>query len=90
VRPEVPEDLIASISGTTELPIDTCLGEAEDINVMRKHALADALKVNKIILGRDSVRIVQQQTQVSVGFGPKGAATAVVGEDGARGAFRGN
>jgi hypothetical protein len=39
VRPEVPEDLIASISGTTELPIDTCLGETEDINVMRSGAV---------------------------------------------------
>jgi hypothetical protein len=74
----------------TELPIDTCLGETEDINVMRKHALADVLKVNKIILGRDSVRIVQQQTQVSIGFGPEGAAAVVVGEDGTVGAFGGN
>jgi hypothetical protein len=58
VGPEVAKDLIASVPRVPLLPVDSSFGETKNIDVVADHALADVLKVDKVVLGGDLVWIV--------------------------------
>jgi hypothetical protein len=62
------------------LPIDTGFRESPYVDIMCEHALTDVLKIKKVILGRDLVRILHEKLHVSFSFLSEGISVIVVGQ----------
>ncbi len=57
--PKIFECLGASVVWVTLLPVDSRFRETEDVDVVCEHALAEVLKIYKIVLGGDTVGILE-------------------------------
>ncbi len=86
--PEIFQDLFAAVAGMALFPVDACFREAEDVNVMRHHALADVFEVDEIVLCRDLVWIVKEKTHVAGGFGSERVSMVVIGSNRVGGSVR--
>jgi hypothetical protein len=79
VRVEVFQDGVATVADEGLFPVKAGFGETLDVDVVGHHSLADVLKINEIILSRDFVWVVHEESCMSTCFRAQGIPIVIVG-----------